>query len=530
MKKVNFNLLVAIFTVVIVFSIPYVLSAQAGKKGDFNKAKRYHDSAAVRMQKNGENDAEVLKLYNQAIEEYKKCITVDNKNTGEAYQYLGRILFTGPRSLRDYVDAALYLHEALEIYEKEKKQGIFIPLCYNEIGTAMYRLGDYYAAFDYWSKSSELSYQFAGDEAQVYWLGLGVEQNFSKAMEMYRKGALAGRDLWMNIYSLDYQINEYKKGNFDNDGMYLFLDYIHSKSMGEPKDEWMSILKQSADLGWPPAQVDYWIFCRDDKEYSKGMPYLQKAVDANFVPAYFHMGYVYHAGLGVKVNYQEAAKYYERAAVEGYPLAQSNLGVLYYDNLISAEKGFSNRDLAAYWWNISADQGLSNAIQNKELLSNYRAPMSNLETAIMVFKSVSSIIKTSTNIYNSVSKSKVRGYVPPSNNTQQTAQSSSTSQSNTSSSSSSSSRSSSSSSSSSVSSRDSKPSESPCMYCSNGKCRNCSGAGSVKCGLCRGSGQSNAINKTGKMKCYECDGKGTRKCGVCYGSGKCGYCKGTGKR
>jgi TPR repeat protein len=51
--------------------------------------------------------------------------------------------------------------------------------------------------------------------------------------------------------------------------------------------------------------------------------------------------------LGVKTNYQEAAKYYEKAAVEGYPLAQSNLGVLYYDNFISTEKGFSNRDLAA---------------------------------------------------------------------------------------------------------------------------------------------------------------------------------------
>jgi len=521
MKK--FNLLAALFALVMVFSIPCVLSAQDGKKGDFNKAKKYHDSAANRMEKYGENDAEVLKQYNLAIEEYKRCITVNNKNTGEAYQYLGRILLTGSRSLRDYVDAALYLHEALEIYEKEKKQGIFIPLCYNEIGTAMYRLGDYYAAFDYWSKSSELSSQFAGDEAQIYWLGLGVEQNFSKAMEMYRKGALTGRDLWMNIYSLDYQINEYKKGNFDNDGMYLFLDYLHAKSMGEPKDEWMSILKQSADLNWPPAQVDYWIFCRDNKEYGKGMPYLQKALDAKFTPAYFHMGYVYHAGLGVKVNYWEAAKYYEKAAVEGYPLAQSNLGVLYFDNLISAEKGFSNKDLAAYWWNISADQGFPNAIQNKELLSNYRAPMSSLEAAILISNSVASVINNSAKTYNSVNKSKMRGYVPPNAGTQGTAQSNSSTSQSSSSSSSSSSRSS-------TVSKDNKVSESPCMHCTGGKCRNCSGDGTVKCGTCRGSGQSNSVgSKSGKQKCYECDGKGTRKCGVCHGSGKCGYCNGRGK-
>jgi len=144
--------------------------------------------------------------------------------------------------LRDYADSAQYLFEALDIYEKENKPGIFIPYCNYEIGTAMYRLGDYYAAFDYWNKASDLSPQYAGSGAQIYWLGLGVEQNFSKAMEMYKKGALAGRDLWMNIYALDYQINEYKKGKFDNDGMYLFLDYLHAQSMGEPRDVWMSIL------------------------------------------------------------------------------------------------------------------------------------------------------------------------------------------------------------------------------------------------------------------------------------------------
>jgi len=408
------------------------------------------------------------------------------------------------------------LYEALQIYEKEKKTGTFIPFCTYEIGTVMYRLGDYYAAFNNWSKASELSPQYAGDGAQIYWLGLGVEQDLPKAMEMYKKGALAGRDLWMNIYALDYQINEYNKGNYDNDGMYSFLDYLHAKSMGEPKDVWMSILKQSADLNWPPAQVDYWIFCRDDKEYGKGMPYLQKAIDANFTPAYFHMGYVYHAGLNTKVNYQEAAKYYEKAAVEGYPLAQSNLGALYYNNLISAERGFSNKDLAAYWWNISADQGLSYAIQNKELLSNYRAPMSNLEAAIMVFKSVSSIVKTSTNIYNSINKSKVQGYVPPSNNTRQAAQN------NTSTTSSSSS-----------SSRDSKP-DKPCPSCSgSGSCnymgfglgQHCNGKGYYDCPTCGGKGVNSRDGKT----CSECKGSKTVKCGICHGSGKCSRCKGTGK-
>jgi len=122
MKKVNFNLLTVIFAFTIVLTIPCISTAQDSRRGNFEKAKKIQNSSAERMQKYGDTDAEVLKLYNQAIDEYKKCITVNNKDTGEAYHCLGRILFTDPRLLRNYAEAVQYLCETVEIYEREKNR------------------------------------------------------------------------------------------------------------------------------------------------------------------------------------------------------------------------------------------------------------------------------------------------------------------------------------------------------------------------------------------------------------------------
>jgi len=516
MKKINFSLLAATFALVMVFTIPCVLSAQAGKKGNLDKAKKFQRSAFDRMHKYGETDAEALKLFNQAIEEHKKCIADNNKNTADAYHNISIIYYMGPKSLQDYPAALDNLLCAAEIYENAKKKNVdLLAECYNRIGTVLYRMGDYYGTFNYWQKASALSFR-SGDEAQIYWLGLGVEQDLSKAMEIYRIAALAGRDLWANIYALDYQINEYNKGNFGDEGMYLFMDYLNSVTMGEPKDVWMSILKQSADLNWPPAQVDYWIYCRDS-EPAKGFPYLKKAVDANFVPAYFHMGWIYHAGLNnTKIDYWEAKKWYEKAAVEGFPIAQSNLGALYFNNNIAAEKGFSNKEMANYWWSAGAEQGFSIAIQNLPLVESYRPPMSTM----MMLKSVASIITTSAKVYNSLNKSKVQGYVPPSGGAQRAAQNNPSAASSNSSSSSSSSSSS--------------KQEKYCPTCKGGG--NCNykgftGVGSIctrgyiDCPTCGGKGVSSRDGKT----CSECKGSKTVKCGVCHGSGKCSRCNGTGK-
>ena len=283
------------------------------------------------------------------------------------------------------------------------------------MGIAQYRTGDFSSAFSNFKKAAELSAQYSGGVADTYWLGLGVvEQDLPKAMELYGEAALAGRDLWANIYALNYQMKEYEKGNYDNKALTLYMDYFHAKSMDESKEVWMSKLTQAADLGFPPAQVDLWIYCRDSKEFSKGMLYLQKAAELDYVPAWFHLGYAYHAGLGVNIDYQMAEKWYENAAVEGHPTAQNNLGVLYQTNKIPSSKNpFKNAAMAYYWYNEAAEQGYAQAKYNRSQMKNASKEIFGRTATNRITK----IISTSAETHRALDKSKMKTYTPSSETT-----------------------------------------------------------------------------------------------------------------
>jgi len=407
------------------------------QKGNFKKAVKLHNSAAQNMQKKGADDAKTLDLYTKAIAEYQKCVNMTDPNTGEANRKLGGILYDGPKSLRNYEQALQYLYNAVGIYKKENKSADFLATCYREIGTAHYRMEDFYSAFVNWQRASEVIKNFAGDVACMYWMGLGVEQDLPKAMELYKETAILGQDLWVNIYALDYHTKEYEKGNFDNKGIELYLDYLHLRNLGEDKSVWMPKLEQSANLNCPPALYEYWVYCRNDKAFSKGMPYLQKGVDAGYVPAFCEMGFAYYMGADVvnnkwnvkSRNLNEAAKWFLKAANEGYPLAQNNLGIMYFYNNIVADGGYgNNKEMTEFWWNTAAEQGYAPAIQYKQLIQNYLTPQQrNALNAQLILNSIQSIISTSQNIYNTVNKNKIQTYTPPNNRTQQTTNTSSSS-------------------------------------------------------------------------------------------------------
>jgi len=205
------------------------------QKGNFKKAVQFQNDAAKRVSTYGANDTKALGLFTKAMNEYQKCITVSDKNTGEAYHYFGRILYAGPKSLRNYEQALQYLYSAAEIYKQDNNIR-FLSSCYNEIAVVHYRLEDFYSAFINFQSAAELDNRYAGGVACMYWLGLGVEQDLPKAMERYRLASLTGQDLWANIYALDYHIKEYEKGNYESRAIELFSDYLHGRTMDEDRD------------------------------------------------------------------------------------------------------------------------------------------------------------------------------------------------------------------------------------------------------------------------------------------------------
>lgn len=414
--KIVVMTLIAIF---ILAAIPQNANAQQTYKK--------HNAAVERLSQFGENDPETMALFNEAVECYKKKTKAKNlysyglrMNFGSLYHTFGK-----------YDEALNLMFEVEKFYLPKKnntKKTLAIPSAYQihgawpiniynyagfladtyiRIGSVYYSKEDFAMAHQYFKLAAETSNELSAGLAHLYWLGIGVEQDLYKAMELYRISD-ARDSFWSCIYYIDYQIKEYEKGNFDNKAIKLYMDFMHLlRASPHKKDLLMSILTEAADLGYPPAQVDLWIYYNASKDYSKGMPYLQMAVDNGFVPAYYHLGWSCFA----KRDYYEAKRWFEMAAKEGYPLAQVDLGKLYEFGYIS-----NNSSVARFWYNQAAQQG-SVAAKYRLSVLNAQAQTQQASLAEMITKTISDIANTALDIYNKVDKSKVQAYTPPSQRT-----------------------------------------------------------------------------------------------------------------
>ncbi len=73
---------------------------------------------------------------------------------------------------------------------------------------------------------------------------------------------------------------------------------------------------------------------------------------------------MYEKGQGVILDYEEAFKWYQKAAVNGYAKAQSNLGFLYMHGH-GVLKSYEN---AYAWWEVATANGNIEARKNLEIV------------------------------------------------------------------------------------------------------------------------------------------------------------------
>ena len=467
---------------------------------NIKKATKQQNSAEKRMQKSG-FDAKTLTLFGNAIDEYEKCINA-NRDIGKAHHGLGRI---------------------------------------------HYLLGNFDLAYIYFKNSSEIS--DLANEAFMYWLGLGTEQNLPMAMSKYETLAKANPNVWASIYALDYQLGEYAKENPNYDAVELFMDYLYLRSLGKTRDIWLPILIQSADLGYAPAQFDVWQTFNRQKigmssnhipEFDKAFPYLQKSADNNFTPAIHDMGFVkvhdiINGNGKIKAvirpaDAKRAAEWYYKAASDGFPLSQYNLGHYYEHHLLFSDK-YSNFEMAHYWYSAAAEQEFGPAKQKiQEGIASY-TPQSQ-STLNLILNSVATTINAAAAIHNSLNRDKLQAYAPPGSQERTASSLGSTSSSSsaaTTTTTSSSTASTTTAQSSSLSTTTKQPQR--CRTCSgSGRCNTCSGKGTISCAGCGGKGTVYVIGDPNR-RCTRCNGRGTVMCtghNRCHGNGRCSSCNGRG--
>ncbi|QDL95824.1 hypothetical protein FLL57_00230 [Rhodopseudomonas palustris] len=98
--------------------------------------------------------------------------------------------------------------------------------------------------------------------------------------------------------------------------------------------------------------------------YDEAAKWYQRAADAGVTPAIFRIGTLYEKGLGVKKDLDAARKLYSTAADRGNAKAMHNLAVLYADG---GSKG-ANYKTAAAWFRKAAERGVADSQFNLGIL------------------------------------------------------------------------------------------------------------------------------------------------------------------
>ena len=102
-----------------------------------------------------------------------------------------------------------------------------------------------------------------------------------------------------------------------------------------------------------------------EKNYEQAYLWWKKSAEQEFAPAQANLGYCYMEGVGTNSDMQLAFKFSELAAIAGDATGQYNLAEIYKDG---SEAVPQNLDNALHWFSLSAEQGIDDAIEEREKL------------------------------------------------------------------------------------------------------------------------------------------------------------------
>ncbi|CAO3614674.1 unnamed protein product [Mucor hiemalis] len=219
----------------------------------------------------------------------------------------------------------------------------------------------------------------------LYYKGeYGFDQDFSKAIQWYKKAASVGHE--DSIFDI---------ANMYENGEGVDVDYKKAKEL------YMDAYNKGSQAAPFRIALMYCFNRGVEKDDTLIMSWVGEAHKRNYSKGYLHLGYIYHFGKAIKVDFNEALKWYERAiqfddsdnssygfrgmamiyqqggrgverdyqkaekyytaAIEaGNTEAMHGLGQLYYYNC----KEHNHFDRARYWYELAADEGYAPALHS----------------------------------------------------------------------------------------------------------------------------------------------------------------------
>jgi TPR repeat protein len=182
-------------------------------------------------------------------------------------------------------------------------------------GLDAYNRGDYAAAAHEWQPLAD-----SGDPHAQYNLGLlyarglGVDQNYERAIAFYRLAASQG------VAAAQYNLG---------------VIYANGQGVAVNRQEAAKWFLQAAEQGIVMAASGLGRMYDEGEgafhNPAEAIKWYKQAAQQGVASAAFSLGVMYDLGQGVPKDYPEAIKWYKQAADAGYAPAMVNLGILYYN-------------------------------------------------------------------------------------------------------------------------------------------------------------------------------------------------------
>jgi len=150
----------------------------------------------------------------------------------------------------------------------------------------------------------------------LYAKGQGIEQDLSKAKELYERAHRAG-----------YERSTTNLGCMYENGAGVEQDFEKAKVLYEEAHRAGNALATN-NLGYM-----YLMGRGVEQSHEEAAIFFELAHGAGIKNATFNLGYMYEKGLGVQQNLGRAKELYENAHQAGIPLARINLGLMYEHGL-----------------------------------------------------------------------------------------------------------------------------------------------------------------------------------------------------
>ena len=304
----------------------------------------------------------------------------------EAQNSLGDCYYYGSGVKESITDAA-------EWYQGAADQGH--AGAQNQLGNCYYEMLDYKEAAECYKKSAHQGCADAQNNlGDCYYSGIGVDQDYEKAVKWYQKAAEHGHTAAQNkltaaqnklgecycelgnLYYYEYEdyneaVKWYRKAAEQGTGRaQAILGDCYYWGRGVEKDykEAAKWYRKAANQGnkWAQDMLGdcYYWGQGVEKDYKEAVKWYRKAANQGYEWAQYDLGKCYYYGNGIKKVYKEAVKWYQKAANQGNKRAQDMLGDCYYWGQ-GVEKDYKE---AVKWYHKAANQGDTYAKEKLQMI------------------------------------------------------------------------------------------------------------------------------------------------------------------